>query len=260
MSAGVAHDWDRAWARAGRLEALRDLDRRIYAEIRRVVDPRGLRALELGCGSATLSAWLARDGARSVTLLDASATALELARRALEGVDAARFVLADARAFDEGAPYDLVFSSGLAEHFDGGERAAIVERHARLAGGIALLVVPARPHLNELRHRRARTRALYGWQRAFSRSELTCLLTRETDPELLRARRFAPLYGVSLVDLLASAGNGRISRAWNRLCELGDGLLVRSGTRRALEAMLAPFADRCGGLLLVAVRRRPPRD
>jgi hypothetical protein len=155
--------------------------------------------------------------------------------------------------------------------------------------------VPARPHLNTIRHRRARTHEHYGWQRAFSREELVTLIEQTGTHRVQAARRLLPLYGVSLLDLLGAPDMNRLSAAeemrcgaahdaagrppgaadggargctcggsgrrgdghgrWNRVLLFIDRAFSRLGFYRALDWMLAPLADRWGGLLIVTARR-----
>lgn len=83
------------------------------AELRLLPDVAGLDTIELGCGTAYFSGWLARAGARPVAL-DASARQLDLARdlQARHGVEFP-LVLADA----EQVPYpDASFDLALSEY------------------------------------------------------------------------------------------------------------------------------------------------
>ena len=78
----------------------------------------GMRALEVGCGSAKLAALLAARGLR-VWGIDQSASGLRIARRNTAHLGAtAAFARADAFTlpFTEGT-FDLVYSTGLLEHF-----------------------------------------------------------------------------------------------------------------------------------------------
>ena len=81
-----------------------------------VGDPRGLRALDLGCGTGRHALWLAERGAL-VTAVDFSEGMLGEARRK-PGASAVRFLVHDLHAplpFAEGA-FDLVVSGLVLEH------------------------------------------------------------------------------------------------------------------------------------------------
>jgi SAM-dependent methyltransferase len=69
--------------------------------------PQGARVLDLCCGTGRLARWLARRGF-DVTGIDGSEEMLELARR---NAPEAAFVLADARSFAFGTPFDVVIST-----------------------------------------------------------------------------------------------------------------------------------------------------
>lgn len=249
--------WNRTWASTATAQ-IAGLDRRIFGALAGLLDVRGMDVLELGAGSGHLCRRMLAAGARSATLVDFSPAALARARRELAGAGACRFVEADVFDLEGERRYDLVFSSGLAEHFSGEAREAIVEKHLALSRDRACIIVPARPHPNTFRHRRARTRDLYGWQRAFSVDELTGRINAGGDFEIEAARRILPLYGVTLLDLLGareSPGGPALARAWNGLLRVKDRVLSRLGCYGGLERLLAPRAERWGGLLIVIARR-----
>lgn len=86
----MAHDWvamgERAWARDDPSWGIWGVPE---AELEMLpVDMTGLDAIEMGCGTAYVSAWMARRGAR-VTGIDNSASQLETARRLMaeHGID-----------------------------------------------------------------------------------------------------------------------------------------------------------------------------
>lgn len=97
-------------------------DKSKYAHLRKEIARRGIEVrdvLEVGCGSATMAAFFAKDGA-TVHALDASEGALDAARRrfASEGVQG-HFHHGNAfkLPFPDGT-FDLVMSNGLLEHFE----------------------------------------------------------------------------------------------------------------------------------------------
>ena len=127
-----------------------------WQSVRRIVDtafahcaaagapPRS--AVELGCGSATLSIKLAKRGV-TVTGVDRVPDALELARASCDGLDlpvSPEFVLCDflAGCVSGVARADLVLSGGVIEHwaFDGQLRA--LQTHLDLSERWVLVTVP----------------------------------------------------------------------------------------------------------------------
>jgi 2-polyprenyl-3-methyl-5-hydroxy-6-metoxy-1,4-benzoquinol methylase len=106
----------------------------------------GLNVIEVGAGSGTYGAILARHGAK-VTVLDYSENALQISRDlyASLGIDA-NFVLADALSISEDlkGKYDVSISIGLAEHFSDQQRLQIIRSHFELIkpNGMTFISVP----------------------------------------------------------------------------------------------------------------------
>lgn len=108
--------------------------------LRRVLGGTGLRILESGCGSGRWMAFFERLGHRAVGV-DDSAAPLGVARR---HDPALRLVRGDVVASPfRSASFDAVFSSYVAEHFEGGPAPLLREIHRVLKpGGLLLLIVP----------------------------------------------------------------------------------------------------------------------
>jgi SAM-dependent methyltransferase len=106
----------------------------------------GIRAIEIGAGSGTNAAVMARRGA-SVTVLDYSDLALARARELFDanGLQA-DFVEANALELPDEVRggFDIAMSFGLNEHFTGAERLGIFQAHldALRNGGIAIISIP----------------------------------------------------------------------------------------------------------------------
>jgi len=123
MKNSTAVEWGRVWGSgAGDLwnkDIWRIIDQCKLDYLRPLL-PRGGRSLEVGCGSARMSAMLAAQGYDTVCL-DFSGTALTSARRNYDTVGAAG-VLTQGDAyhlpFRDGS-FDVVLSAGLLEHFAG---------------------------------------------------------------------------------------------------------------------------------------------
>ncbi|MHC5108679.1 MAG: class I SAM-dependent methyltransferase [Planctomycetota bacterium] len=155
-STAVGSDvWDRVWRHepsAAKDDRLLDRER-LGPRWRMIVDRltrrfgslEGVRAIELGSGRGDLSALLASRGAR-VTLLDASDMALEQARRRFDRLGlSATMVRGDFFALGELAGrFDVSLSSGVIEHFRGGERTRSIGAHhdALDDGGMTVISVP----------------------------------------------------------------------------------------------------------------------
>lgn len=136
--------WD-AYYSSCQLEPESEAMARFGAEFAAVVSellPDGGRVLEAGAGAGWHSLALARTGRFDVTLLDFSEPALRHARGQFERAgQEAHFVLGDAR--EAGAPdYDLVFNSGVLEHFAPAEQQRMVAAMASRSRHLVMALVP----------------------------------------------------------------------------------------------------------------------
>lgn len=147
--------WDQVWATETSAEQDRytlALERASvrWSRIRERVagDLSGLRVIEIGAGVGTAAALFAEAGAE-VTVLDYSPKALERSKAffANNGL-AAKLVAADALDLpdDLRGAFDICLSLGLAEHFTGEQRVAMIRSHLEVLkpGGHAFISVPNR--------------------------------------------------------------------------------------------------------------------
>lgn len=108
-------------------------------------DMAGLRILEVGSGTAKVSSCLAKRGAL-VTLVDAAPSALTLGRRLFHSLGlVGEFVQADMASLPfESAAFDLVWNSGVMEHYVGEEREHAFREQLRLVkpGGHFVTINP----------------------------------------------------------------------------------------------------------------------
>lgn len=138
--------WDGVWA--GRVQlrlpspyivAIRDLQRLL----RRYVRP-GDRFLEIGCAPGKMLAWVASVLRAEVSGLDSSETGLATASRLFAALHLAGDLRCEALERTSFAPasFDVVYSSGLIEHF--ADPATVVHQHLQLVkpGGVAVITVP----------------------------------------------------------------------------------------------------------------------
>jgi SAM-dependent methyltransferase len=104
-------------------------------------------AIELGCGSATISIKLAKRGL-AVTSVDMVPEALQLARECCEGLALPappKFVLSDfcrKRLSETVESADLVLSGGVIEHWEVDGQREVLRRHLALSNRWVLLTVP----------------------------------------------------------------------------------------------------------------------
>ncbi len=121
MTQNPQRDWDTGWAQVAATILERDvwlLTDHLKRDHLRQRLPQGARTLEVGCGSAKLSALLAEEGAH-ITGIDMSWNALQAASKNFITLGVSGTVL-QGNAFHlpfESDTYDAVFSTGLLEHF-----------------------------------------------------------------------------------------------------------------------------------------------
>ena len=148
-----------------------------FSYLRRFLPPAG-RSLEVGCGSARVSRFLAALGFDAVGL-DCEAAAVQLAKRRFRGSGAkGDLLLGDGFALpfaDES--FDVVLSTGLLEHFpDPSPIVGEMTRVLRCGGLFYSDIVPKKFSLlrafNRLPSRRRRP-----WERPFSKGEIEALLS-----------------------------------------------------------------------------------
>jgi 2-polyprenyl-3-methyl-5-hydroxy-6-metoxy-1,4-benzoquinol methylase len=103
-----------------------------------LLDPRGLRVLDLGCGGGHNGALLKRAGAREVIGVELDAGAAAQARRRLDGVVCADLACLDLTGLGD-EPFDAILASDVLEHLAAPE-AVLAQVLTRLRPGGALLV------------------------------------------------------------------------------------------------------------------------
>jgi SAM-dependent methyltransferase len=143
--------WDGVWAGDIRLRlpspyvvATRNLQRLLRRYVRR-----GDQFLEIGCAPGKILAWAAADLGAVVSGLDYSQRGIATSRHLFKALR----LTGDLRCEDLGtttfpaAAFDVVYSSGLIEHF--ADPAVVVRQHLDLVrpGGIAVITVPDYPGL-----------------------------------------------------------------------------------------------------------------
>lgn len=215
------HSWDRYWTEY-EPEGIDRLSRLIFEKMREAVDFGGKKILELGCGTGRLSLLALRAGAETATLVDSSPQALTIAKRLFRDLENVEFIEKNIKKIRLRPDYDIVFSSGVLEHFPPLERPEIVDLHRRCSRRTVMIMVPAAPHYNNLRMRLPETVRLYGWQRPLTRPEMKNLFL-QSGIEVRVNRRFDPLYAVPRLERI-----------------------------RPLRKFLRPLEEVLGGLLLTA--------
>jgi len=137
-------DWERLWRTHRRAHGIDPLGREILATIQENVGEwRDRLLLEAGAGTGEISLELARQGAR-VAMVDFALDALPAIRsRSAADARVVALAAADVRRlpFRDGS-FDVVWSSGLLEHFSEGDLAQVLEEMARVSRGFVVSFVP----------------------------------------------------------------------------------------------------------------------
>ncbi|MCF6286817.1 MAG: class I SAM-dependent methyltransferase [Candidatus Hydrogenedentes bacterium] len=216
--------WDRGrWAGVEEVD-IDFMTRYIIEHLVRRTDLTGKRILELGSGTGRLSYLLLQAGAASVTLVDNSRKALSLSTQLFEDVEKDRYEIVDADVFEctFDDNFDIVFSSGLIEHFEGEPRQRIVDVHLQHAREDVLILHPSNRLYNRIFDQTPMAKRRYGFARTFSEAELDTRI-RKTRPEaVIHHERFHLCYTVPLLHNLAGLNRAvtdtAIERAWGGLC------------------------------------------
>jgi cyclopropane fatty-acyl-phospholipid synthase-like methyltransferase len=219
------HNWDRCWEESPTAE-FDFLTRLIFKEMEDSVSFRGRSVLELGCGTGRLSFLAMQSGASEVTLVDSSHKAIGIAQQLFHGIENVEILEGDFRSLQLDRSYDIVFSSGVVEHFSTGEIEEVVKLHQRYSRETVLTIVPAAPHYNNLRMKKPEAIRLYGWQKPLTGSRMATLFSG-AGIDMMINRKFYPLYAVPRL---------------NRI--------------QFLDRMLRPLEGLIGGLLITAGRVR----
>jgi SAM-dependent methyltransferase len=238
MGTNDAPVWSDTWR--GFRGRVRPRWRFIFQRIARHVAFENLNVLELGAGEGNLSYHALRAGAREVTLVDFSDEAFERARRLLRNWPPQKvsFVNANLLDVDLARPFDLVWSSGVVEHFAGDDLARCMERHAAHSRRYVAICIPSDTPFNRRRANDPRTHALFGFWQTIPDATLAGLI-RDQGFEIRVCERFRRSYGVPLLPIKGS----RRVQAWLH--------------RLVFDLLLAPILPRSwGGLLLVIGERR----
>lgn len=169
--------WEAFWEGKQEAEGIYSNADRILRNLRRVMDLRGKRILEIGAGTGRDSFPLAREGASVVQLDYAENSLLILKQIALRGQLETHIVGGDTFQLPfKDASFDAVFHQGLLEHFRKPYAQLLLKENVRVLrpGGFLLVDVPQRFHLYTVAKHLliAIDKWFAGWERSFSLWEL----------------------------------------------------------------------------------------
>ncbi|MGV1098818.1 class I SAM-dependent methyltransferase [Thiovibrio sp. JS02] len=143
--------WNRSWEKKSDVLQLDFMSQEIFRYIAHYVPIKGKTSIELGCGLGRLSYMMAEAGAAEVALVDFSEKALHVARELLAGRKNASFIQGDFLDMQRQEKYDIVFSSGVIEHFKGDALVQVVKQHRNFSKDYVVFVVPSDTFFNNRR-------------------------------------------------------------------------------------------------------------
>ena len=139
--------WEENWRkdyRPRKLQLYRDFDFETICILRDLAGPKGARVLEVGAGGSRVLPYLKKWFGFQVFGCDFSSSGCHLLRAnlAIQKVEGSVVCEDLFRSSLQSETFDLVFSSGLIEHFD--DTRAVIAEHLRLVkpGGRLALIVP----------------------------------------------------------------------------------------------------------------------
>jgi len=195
----MVQTWDRTWS--SRAKATFDLNTQvIFKNIAKQISFKGKTVLELGCGSGRLGYLAYQAGAHEVTLVDFSEEALRIAKDLFKGTTNVTLIKADLLNLNLPKKYDIVFSSGVVEHFKDEELLLAIKAHAKHSKQYIAIVVPSDTIFNNRRSISPKNIKLYSYWKPISRGKMERLF-KEANITIKRIRRFHSMYGVPLPNI-----------------------------------------------------------
>lgn len=247
--------WNTTWSKKCNKVFIDAMNIKIFNEIKKASNITDKKIIELGCGSGVLSYLMLLNKANKVTLVDFSIEALNLARLLFKNKKNVNFILTDLFKLKTTKKYDIVFSSGVVEHFSGKLRKEAIYKHLDLSKDIIIIIVPAKPHYNTIRHKKKRVIELFGWQEAFSKIEIKKLIEENREFEIILNKRFYPLYSIDIYELFSFDSEIFILDCWNYILWLINGVLHKTKIYTLINFVLCPIAKYYGGLLITVAKK-----
>ncbi|MBI3032865.1 class I SAM-dependent methyltransferase [Candidatus Woesearchaeota archaeon] len=167
------HDWDYLWKKTRKqmqysIKKANYMSQRMVKEIKKHTLLNNKDCFEIGSGSGRLSWMLLKADVRSVTLLDTSKEALEIAKTLFtekEKETKVSFLQKSIFEFPTHKKYDIVVSGATIQHFKEEDVQLILKKHLDLTrkGGVCCIIFPSSNYFNVQREKTESNRKLYGW-------------------------------------------------------------------------------------------------
>jgi len=210
------NNWNRRWALTKKIK-FDFMTRYIMEHMRKIIDFKGKRILELGSGSGRLSYLMLEQNAAHVTLLDSSSGAIEIAKNLFANQDPTRFEIIKGDVLEyHGNKFDVVFSSGVIEHFKSQARCHVIRKHIELCLQDCLIIHPADTWYANFFGRFPLSVTLYGYAKSFSEYEITKYLNSIREVGTIKHETFYPFYTMPMLHNLEFANRMLDRVAWCR--------------------------------------------
>ena len=247
--------WDNTWGEQSEVVQISHADKKIFDYLINEIDPKNKNVIELGCGRGVLSYLLSKYDSKSITLMDFSNEALLRAKNIFKGSDNINFLKGDLLNIKSDKKYDIVFSSGVVEHFSDTLRKQAIDKHFEVSDDKVIFIIPAKPHYNTIRHKKRKTIKSFGWQEAFSKDEMYDYCKHHKNFKITVSKRFYPMYGITLYELLNIDKKNKIIFIYNSIVNILNKILFKIKFYRFLNLVLTPFEDNIGGLLIIILEK-----
>jgi len=169
--------WDNFWEEKKEVKEVYSNSDRVVRNLKKIVDVRGKKILEIGAGTGRDSFPFVELGAE-VYQLDYSVNSLKIMKKIAEEEKMdVKIVGGDTFALPfKDETFDIIFHQGLLEHFRKEKADALLKENIRVlkTGGLLCVDVPQRWHIYTLMKRTliALNQWFAGWERSFSVPEL----------------------------------------------------------------------------------------
>jgi cyclopropane fatty-acyl-phospholipid synthase-like methyltransferase len=173
----------------------------VFEYLSKIVSFKNKQTLELGSGLGRLSFLALENKPAKVTLVDSSIKALSISKSLFSNTASRLYDIVDSDLFDysPNKKYDIVFSSGLIEHFQHKQRFEIIKKHIELASQDCIIIHPTDTLYARWFNVFPLAIKLYGFQKSFSEKEINRYLESIPDIKTYTHKRFHTFYTIPLL-------------------------------------------------------------
>ena len=201
------------------------MTRYIYEHISKCVSFKNKTSLEFGSGLGRLSYLALNDDAEKVTLIDSSTKALEFSKKLFTKVSPEKYEIINSKILSLSTQHkaDIVFSSGVIEHFKENERFEIIKKHVELSKQECVIVHPTDNIYQRIFNKFPLSVRIYGYQKSFSEDEMNKYLESFSEVKNYTHSKFHTFYTVPLLH-----NNEKINRIFDekKLFKLNPSLTI----------------------------------